>query len=151
MYNNLNIENMKTVILDFDGTLDKACTTIKMVKETLKEMYAMGVTLALTSKKEQEILENTLDDLNLSNYFSVIVSADNAKTIETDNNMVQVVLDQTDSDPSQVLIVGENTEHIKLGKKAGIKTCAVKNGDNNCDAAEADYVINDIRALLDIV
>ena len=36
MYNNLNIENMKTVILDFDGTLDKACTTIKMVKETLK-------------------------------------------------------------------------------------------------------------------
>ena len=93
MYNNLNIENMKTVILDFDGTLDKACTTIKAVKETLKEMYAMGVTLALTSKKEQEILENTLDDLNLSNYFSVIVSADNAKTIETDNDMVQVVLD----------------------------------------------------------
>ena len=97
---------MKTVILDFDGTLDKACTTIKAVKETLKEMYAMGVTLALTSKKQQEILENTLDDLNLSNYFSVIVSADNAKTIETDNDMVQVVLDQTDSDPSQVLIVG---------------------------------------------
>ena len=48
--------------------------------------------------------------------------------------MVQLVLDHPDSDPSQLLIVGDNTEHIKLGKKAGIKTCAVKNGDNNCDA-----------------
>lgn len=97
------------------------------------------------------MLENTLDELNLSNYFSVIVSADNAKATGKDNNMVQMVLEHTDSDPSQVLIVGENTEHIELGKKAGIKTCAVKCGDNNSATAGADYVINDIRALLDIV
>mgnify|MGYP003479549519 FL=1 len=142
---------MKTVILDFDGTLNKACTAIKTVKDTLKEMYAMGVTLVLTSKQEQEVLENTLDELNLSNYFSVIVSADNAKATGKDNNMVQMVLEHTDSDPSQVLIVGENTEHIELGKKAGIKTCVVKCGDNNSATAGADYVINDIRALLDIV
>lgn len=151
MSNNINIDNMKTVIIDFDGTLNKACTAIKTVKDTLKEMYAMGVTLVLTSKQEQELLENTLEELNLSNYFSVIVSADNAKATGKDNNMVQMVLEHTDSDPSQVLIVGENTEHIELGKKAGIKTCAVKCGDNNSATAGADYVINDIRALLDIV
>ena len=142
---------MKTVILDFDGTLDKACTAIKTVKETLKEMYAMGVTLALTSKQEQESLEHLLDELNLSNYFSVIVSADNAKANNKESNMVQMVLDHTDSEPSQVLIVGENSERIELGKKAGIKTCAVKCGENDRDTAEADYVIDDIRALLDIV
>ena len=91
---------METVILDFDGKLNKACTAIKTVKDTLKEMYAMGVTLVLTSKQEQELLENTLDELNLSNYFSVIVSADNAKATGKDNNMVQMVLEHTDSDPS---------------------------------------------------
>ena len=112
---------MKTVIIDFDGTLDKACTTIKAVKDTLKEMYAMGVTLALTSKKDQEVLENILDDLNMSNYFSVIVAAGNAKSTSEDNNLVKTILDHTDSEPSQTLIVGENSENIELGKKEGIK------------------------------
>ena len=149
MYNNINIYNMKTVILDFDGTLDKACTAIKTAKDTLKEMYAMGVTLALTSKKEQESLENILDELNLSNYFSVIVTTDNAKSAN-DDNLVRTVLEHTDSEPSQTLIVGESSKNIELGKKAGIKTCAVKTDDKS-ETADADYVINDIRALLDIV
>ena len=150
MYNHIITIDMKTVILDFDGTLNKACTTIKAVKDTLKEMYAMGVTLALTSKKDQEVLENILDDLNLSNYFSVIVAAGNAKSANEDNNLVKTILDHTDSEPSQTLIVGENSENIELGKKEGIKTCAVKTDDMS-DTADADYVINDIRALLDIV
>ena len=71
MYNHINSDDMKTVIIDFDGTLDKACTAIKTVKETLKEMYAMGVTLALTSKQEQESLEHLLDELNLLTFFPV--------------------------------------------------------------------------------
>lgn len=150
MYNNKKHYNMKTVILDFDGTLDKTCTAMKTVKDTLKEMYAMGVTLALTTNKEKETLENLLDELNLSNYFSVIVAAEEARCADNDGNLVKVVLEHTESEPSQVLIVGKNMSNIELGKKAGVKTCAVKTGDS-APTADADYVINDIRALLDIV
>ena len=141
---------MNTVILDFDGTLNNTCTAIKSVKDTLKEMYAMGVTLILASNREKESLETMLDDLNLSNLFSAIGASDNAES-HKQGNMVLRVLEHTDSDPSQVLMVGENTSNFSLGKQAGIKTCAVKCRGNNSDTTGADYVIDDIRALLDIV
>ena len=142
---------MNTVILDFDGTLNNTCTAIKTVKDTLKEMYAMGVTLILASNRDKEALEAMLDDLNLSSLFSVIVSAEDNKSASHDENLVSMVLEHTDSDPSQVLIVGENSNNIALGKQAGIKTCAVKCKGINGNTADADYVIDDIRALLDIV
>ena len=142
---------MNTVILDFDGTLNKTCTAIKTVKDTLKEMYAMGVTLILASNRDKEALEAMLDDLNLSNIFSVIVSSNDSESATQKENLVSKVLEHTDSDPSQVLIVGENSNNIALGKQAGIKTCAVKCKGINGNTADADYVIDDIRALLDIV
>ncbi|MCI5505542.1 MAG: HAD family hydrolase [Prevotella sp.] len=142
---------MNTVILDFDGTLNKACTAIKTVKDTLKEMYAMGVTLILASNQDKEALEALLDDLNLSSLFSVIVTANEKGSSPQSGNIVNKVLEHTDTDPSQVLIVGENSSNIILGKQAGIKTCAVKCKGENMDTAGADYVIEDIRGLLDIV
>ena len=142
---------MNTVILDFDGTLNNTCTAIKTVKDTLKEMYAMGVTLILASNRDKDALEAMLDDLNLSNLFSVIVSSNDSESATQEGNLVSKVLEHTDSDPSQVLIVGENSNNIALGKQAGIKTCAVKCKGINDNTASADYVIDDIRALLDIV
>ena len=142
---------MNTVILDFDGTLYNTCTAIKTVKDTLKEMYAMGVTLILSSNQEKEALEDLLEDLNLSSFFSVILSAEDTVSSNEDMNMVNKVLEHTDSDPSQVLMVGEDKMKIALGKQAGIKTCAVKCKGSKGDTAGADYVIEDIRGLLDIV
>ena len=89
---------MNTVILDFDGTLNNTCTAIKTVKDTLKEMYAMGVTLILASNRDKEALEAMLDDLNLSNLFSVIVSSNDSESATQEGNLVSKVLEHTDSD-----------------------------------------------------
>lgn len=142
---------MKTVILDFDGILNKANTAIKTVEETIKEMYAMGVTLTLTSNHEKTALENILNELNLSSYFSMIVTADDKKSIGKDDNLISVILEHTDSAPSQTLVVvGENMANTILSKSAGVKACVIKTGKTE-DMPDVDYIIHDIRALLDIV
>ena len=142
---------MKTVILNFDGSIDKAYTAIKSVKDTIKEMYAMGVTLALTSNREREALETLLEELNLSDYFSVLVTPEESGGKRLSSDMVNKVLEYTDGEPSQVLVVGEDENYIDMGRTAGAKTCAIKKERCTQSSHNADYVIDDIRGLLDIV
>lgn len=141
---------MKTVILDFDGTLDQTYTAIKTGKDTIKEMYAMGVILALTCNHEKKELENILRQQGVANCFSVAIAADDKNTANKDTNVFNLIADHTDSTPSQVMVVGESTPNLALGKEAGINTCMIKK-DKAGKPDEADYVINDLKALLDIV
>lgn len=141
---------MNTIILDFDGTLEKTCTAIKTGKDTLKEMYAMGVILALTCDHEKKDLKNILDRYNIANYFSMVIAADDRNIANNDKNKFKAIVECTDSDPSQVMVVGENLSNLELGKEAGFKTCLIRKGKT--DKTEgADMVINDLSALLDIV
>lgn len=140
---------MKTVILDFDGTLDQTNTAIKTGKETIKEMYAMGVILAMTCNHEKKALESILRQHGVASCFSVAIAADDRDNAK-DTNMYNLIADHTDSAPSQVMVVGESTPNLALGKEAGTKTCMIRKGKAG-KSDEADYVIKDLKALLDIV
>ena len=90
--------------------------------------------------------------MGLSRYVSHVVSAQDVENAKPAPDMVQAVLAHTESNLSDVLVVGDTVFDIDMGINAGVKTCGVTYGNGKEEELQAaDYIIDDFRQLLDIV
>lgn len=122
------------------------------VIDTIKEMYAMGIIIAIASSRGRDTLEAFLQEMGLSNYISYVVSAQDVKNAKPAPDMVEVVLSHTEENLDEVLMVGDTVFDIDMGTNAGVKTCGVTYGNGKEEELQsADYLINDFKELLDIV
>lgn len=122
------------------------------VRNTIREMYVMGVTICVASSRKKDSLMAFLKEMKLSHLVSVVVSADDVTNAKPATDMVDTIMRHVDCSPEEVLVVGDTKYDIQMGKAAGTKTCAVTYGNGTrSDFSEADYIINDFSKLLDIV
>ena len=122
------------------------------VVETIREMYAMGIIIAVASSRGHDTLDEFLKEMGLFGLISCVVSAQDVKNAKPAPDMVDFVLDHSDDNRSDVLMVGDTVFDIDMGKAAGVKTCGVIYGNGKVEELQsADYVIDDFRQLLDIV
>ena len=122
------------------------------VVETIEEMYAMGVVIAIASSRGRDTLVDFLEEMGIRKYISYIVSAQDVRNAKPAPDMVNLVLAHTEDSLDDVLMVGDTVFDIDMGINAGVKTCGVTYGNGKEDELQsADYIISDFRQLLDIV
>lgn len=122
------------------------------VKETLSELYAMGITLTIASSRRRATLTSFLKDMGLTNLISYIVSADDVEKAKPAPDMVNKIMCHTEAEPADILVVGDTKYDVLMGKAAGTTTCAVTYGNGSREElSHADYIIDDFSKLLDIV
>ena len=151
-----------------DETADKCDTTYRelfhinnkpgivklfpMVSETIQEMYAMGLVIAIASSRGHDTLDTFLHEMGLSRYISYIVSAQDVECAKPAPDMVYKVIEHCDAAKNNVIVVGDTIFDIDMGKNAGVKTCGVTYGNGKEEELQsADYVIDNFSKLLDIV
>lgn len=89
--------------------------------------------------------------MKLNNFFNVVVAIEDSNKMKPHKKPFLVTLKKLGVKPEECLMVGDRPERDIVGaKKLGMKTCFAKYGNPKAKA-NADYVINDIRELLDIV
>ena len=102
------------------------------VRETIAELYAMGIIITVASSRGRDTLVS-----------------EQAKPAP---DMVYVIMEHSEAEKEDVLMVGDTVFDIDMGKNAGVKTCGVTYGNGKIDElSHADYIINDFAQLLDIV
>lgn len=122
------------------------------VKETLSELYAMGITLTVASSRRRATLTSFLKDMGLTNLISYIVSADDVEKAKPAPDMVNKIMCHTEAESADILVVGDTKYDVLMGKAAGTTTCAVTYGNGSREElSDADYIIDDFNKLLDIV
>ena len=122
------------------------------VKETLEELYAMGIVIAVASSRGSDTLHAFLEEMQLSQYISYVVTSQDVENAKPAPDMVYNILGRIDDDKSDVLVVGDTIFDIDMGINAGVKTCGVTYGNGNIEElSKADFVISDFHSLLDIV
>lgn len=122
------------------------------VKETLNELYAMGITLTVASSRRRATLTSFLKDMGLTNLISYIVSADDVEKAKPAPDMVNKIMCHTEAESADILVVGDTKYDVLMGKAAGTTTCAVTYGNGSREElSDADYIIDDFSKLLDIV
>ena len=122
------------------------------VRETIAELYAMGIIITVASSRGRDTLVSFLDEMGLMMYISKVVSSQDVEQAKPAPDMVYVIMEHSEAEKEDVLMVGDTVFDIDMGKNAGVKTCGVTYGNGKIDElSHADSIINDFAQLLDIV
>lgn len=120
------------------------------VRETLEALS--GFKKAVISNKREALSKGLLEELNLLQYFDLIIGSDTAGERKPSPIPVLYVISKLGLTSEESIIVGDSNYDIEAGKKAGVKTVAVTYGYRPKETLrDADYVIDDLRDLIPLV
>ena len=122
------------------------------VPEVLFELKKRGVKLAIVSDAPRLKAWIRLVSMKINHLFDVVVTYEDTKEFKPSTKPFRVAFRKLKLKAVQCLMVGDRPERdIKGAKKLGMLTCFARYGNPKADGMGADYEINDIKELLEIV
>ena len=122
------------------------------VIKVLFEMKRKGIKLAIVSDAPRLKAWIRLVAMKINHLFDVVVTFDDTKEFKPSTKPFKVAFKKLNVKPHECLMVGDRPERdIKGAKSLGMPTCFAKYGNPSASGSGADYEINDIKELLEIV
>ncbi len=124
------------------------------VTATLMQLNRRGIKLGILSDAPTREAWLRLCFINFHHFFDVVVTFDDTGERKPSPLPFKTVLSRLDVDPANALMVGDWAERDMVGaRNVGMKTAFAKYGDSfgNQDVRDVDYILNDIKDLLEIV
>ena len=121
------------------------------VAQVLFELKKRGIKLAIVSDAPRLKAWIRLVSMKINHLFDVVVTFDDTKQLKPSAIPFKAAFKKLGLKPHECLMVGDRPERdIKGAKKLGMLTCFAKYGNPKAKG-NADYEINDIKELLEIV
>jgi putative hydrolase of the HAD superfamily len=122
------------------------------VHHVLLKLKQNGIKLGIVSDAPKLKAWTRLAAMKIGDYFDVVVAFEDTNKHKPSNLPFEAALDKLKLKPAECLMVGDWPERDILGaKKLGMKTAFAKYGNPKIKASGADYVLKDVKDLLDIV
>jgi putative hydrolase of the HAD superfamily len=124
------------------------------VTATLMQLNRRGIKMGILSDAPTREAWLRLCFINFHHFFDVVVTFDDTGERKPSPLPFKTVLSRLDVDPKNALMVGDWAERDMVGaRNVGMKTAFAKYGDSfgNQDVRDVDYILNDIKDLLEIV
>jgi HAD superfamily hydrolase (TIGR02253 family) len=122
------------------------------VDYVLLKLKSKGIKLGIVTDAPKLKAWIRLASIKLSNYFDAVVAFEDTKKLKPSKMPFEAVLRKLKLSPEECLMVGDWPERdIKGAKRLGMKACFVRYGNPKVKRSYADYEIEDIREILDIV
>lgn len=131
---------------------DGAVRLYPNVKETLAELKDRGMTLTIASSRSKRSLTEYIVNLGLSDTITYILGADDVAEGKPNPEPVLKTLDELKLSAEEVIVVGDTSFDIDMGRNAGTRTCGVTYGIGNTEGlSKADWLIDDFADILNII
>ena len=127
--------------------VDNACL-YNGVNEFLEK--TMHIRKAVVSNKDTDLCIKTLDMLNISKYFDIVIGGEDPNCRKPSACPLFKVMKHVNKNPSESMIVGDMGGDITAGKLARIKTCGVTYGFGKIEDiknSKPDYLIDSFNEL----
>ena len=142
-YQAFNMEHHDELAKGYDG-----------VVETLEELKAMGIRMAIVSTKKRFSLERGMKLLGVTHLFETYIGFDDVEHEKPHPEPVLLALSQLGVDKEDALMIGDNYHDILAGQNAGVKTAAVSwsiKGEDYLQTFNPDYMLKHMQDLITIV
>jgi HAD superfamily hydrolase (TIGR01509 family) len=116
--------------------------------EVLLELSRRGIATAIFTRNSRNSVETVLAKFGVG--VDRIITREDAPP-KPDPTAISELMKQLEITPEQALMVGDFALDIEAGKRAGIATVLVRNGDSRSKGLEADYEIDNLLELLEII
>lgn len=110
--------------------------------------------LAIVTTKHSNLTRKLLDDLDLLQYFNILVGYNDVRNPKPDPESIFKVLEETKVSPAKAVIIGDTIYDIEAGKSAGIHTVAVTYGVDTREElkrVKPEFIIDNIHKLVKIL
>ena len=104
------------------------------VLEVLAQVNRIGIPVAVVTSEMDRELAETRDRVDLEEWVSLWVTADDVLEPKPDPAPVLLALEQLGFEPGQAIMIGDTVYDIKAGARAGTRTGAALWGSVNPDA-----------------
>ncbi|MBN1156337.1 TIGR02253 family HAD-type hydrolase [Candidatus Woesearchaeota archaeon] len=123
------------------------------VTSTLLKLKQQGIKLAIVSDAPRLRAWTRLAALRLTDYFDAVVTFDDTKKYKPHPAPFRKALSKLKVKPRETVVVGDwPARDMEGAKKLGMKSCFAKYGAvRRFEHVNSDYIIENIRELLDIV
>ncbi len=124
------------------------------IQDLLQKLNGSGKQLAVFTGVERVLMDLTLDNFSLKQYFHTLVAGDDIARPKPDPEGVRLALSKLDIRPAQSIMIGDSPNDINAGKQAGVITAAAlwsPEGRGDPTTAEPDYTFRSVRELSDFL
>ena len=122
------------------------------VSEVLFELKRRGIKIAIVSDAPRLKAWIRLVSMKINHLFDVVITFEDTKELKPSTKPFEIGFTKLKLKPKQCLMVGDRPERdIKGAKKLGMITCFARYGNSDAKESDADYEINDIKELLEII
>ena len=129
-------------------------TLFKGVKETLSGLKEEDCKTAIATSRSHHSVDELAQQLGIRDCFDYLLGGNDVLEGKPNPESIYKILSEMGWEAEKSLMVGDMSVDILMGKNAGIKTCGVTygNGDRiNLEEAGADFIISDIRKIIEIL
>lgn len=129
-------------------------TMMPGAEETVRSLKERGMTVCTATSKPQKYVEIILKSYNIEKYFDIVVGATFDGKLQSKKDIIAKVLELSGKSPEECLMVGDRCFDIEGAHANGVKCAAVLCGYGSLkefDSAGADYIINGLLDVLEIV
>lgn len=134
---------------DADRTLDitLGLRLFTGVRETLSALKDSGLFLFVVTSDSHDRTERMLSHLDILQYFTRIVGADEVGRTKPDPEAVLLCAGERGLTAADLVVVGDGPQDALMGKRAGSKTVGVLTGVSSYDHLQSccDVILPDIR------
>jgi len=120
------------------------------VLEILQALKAQGFKTALATTDSHRRAQESLDKLNIGEYFDVVLGADDVEKGKPASDMIWKACELTRCSPEDAVMVGDSPADMLMGKNARVKVCiGVLSGPTSREklARVADIIVPSVMSL----
>lgn len=124
------------------------------VKETLEELHKRGHRMTIATSRLTDSLMLFMRHHGIDHYFEYAVGSDSVTNHKPHPESALKTLAALNVEPSEAIMVGDMPVDVAMAHNAGIRAIGVDYGNathEELEEAKADWIIDDITKLLDII
>lgn len=124
------------------------------VPEMLKYFHGHGIKMAIATSRNSRTLGLLCSKLGIGEYFESMYSADDVINHKPAPDAAVKAMESMGLSADEVLVAGDATYDILMGKGAGCRTCACSWGNQSREmlqSAEPDFIIDSVSELISLV
>ena len=121
------------------------------IKDTLDELSAMGISIGIVTSKNKEEFINDFVPFGLSNYFNLVVCADDTKKHKPDPEPILKFIELSGADKSQTIYIGDTKYDMDCAVSAGVDFALALWGAKSSKGINVNYILENPKQIIELI
>ena len=121
------------------------------IKESLVKLNEMGVSIGIVTSKTKEEFLNDFVPFGLSNYFKLVVCADDTEKHKPNPEPLLKFIELSKIDKSETIYIGDTKYDLDCALGAGIDFALALWGAKSSTGIDANYILENPKQILELV